>query len=223
MGGGAFPPAESLCVLPCSSWRSGCAGFAAPWHGGGCCQSLCSLPGTNPCCAGSSQTSDAQGKTGQPPSASTHARAHKQAPGSPSTLKEEPLAGGRPECVSAAVWARDSCRASRTESRATDCLGSRGASQALHKRPTCGLWCPSNSLRLMLHFQDCSPPLCCSFCFVLFTCTWKECLPVPFHLAVWLSTPEVSAWPPACMSSPPFSSRYWRIMPLRFSSNLFRE
>lgn len=48
-----------MCVSPCSSWRSGCAGFAAPQHGGGCCRSLCSLPGTNPCCAWSSRTSEA--------------------------------------------------------------------------------------------------------------------------------------------------------------------
>lgn len=76
-----------------------------------------------------------RGMTGQPLSANTHTQTHThiknpKLQGSLSTLREESVAGGRPECVSAAVWARDSCHGSRTEQRGTDRLGSRVSSQA---------------------------------------------------------------------------------------------
>lgn len=92
----------------------------------------------------------------------------------------------------------------------------------LYKRTTCGLWCPSNKLRLMLHFQDCSSPsLCCSFCLILFTRTWKVSLSVSFDVSEWLSTPELSGWSLACMSCFPFSSSYQGATAFRFISDLF--
>lgn len=131
------------------------------------------------------------------------ARTQKQALGSLLTLKEESVAGGRPECVSAAVcvggqlsWFQDTIQKSGLPRFKSVLSGSRREQLVAYGvLATSSDYCSISKTAALA--------LCCNCCLIQFTHTWKESLPVSFYLSVRPSTPELSGWPPASMSCSP--------------------